>query len=122
MYVAYFVETPTEFAQTAERASHRARYAEYVANIPWWAIAVGIIAAIARFFGALSLLLRRTWAIPLYEISAAFFLLALYRAFVLAKVGNIMSGGHVSIEVVFLFLSGFAIWYSFRQKSKGVLR
>ena len=44
IYVAYFLETPEEFALTAENAANRQAYANYVANIPSWAIAVGIIA------------------------------------------------------------------------------
>ncbi len=78
IYVAYFIETPAEFALTAETAPNREAYAAYVANIPFWAIAVGIIAAVARLLGAIGLLLRRAWTLPLYIISVFFFLLALF--------------------------------------------
>ncbi len=122
IYVAYFVESPQQFSMTAEDAEHREAYAEYIANIPAWAIAVGIIAAAARLLGAIGLLLRRAWAVPLYVISAIFFLAALYRAFVLAGVAKVMSAPHIAVEVVFLFLSLFAIWFSLRSKAKGVLR
>ncbi len=44
IYIAYFVETPEEFAQAAETVANRQAYADYVAIIPFWAIAVGIIA------------------------------------------------------------------------------
>lgn len=121
IYVAYFLETPTEFAQTAETAENRAAYAEYVSNIPFWAIAVGIIAAATRLLGAIALLLRRAWAQPLYVVSLAFFLVALFRAFVLADVASVMSAGHIATEVVFVALTLFAIWFSARQKAVGVL-
>ena len=122
IYVAYFIETPEEFARTAETAGHREAYAEYVANIPFWAIAVGIVAALTRLFGAIALLLRRAWALPLYVVSLVFFLLALFRAFVLADVASVMSAGHIAIEVVFVALSVFAIWFARTNKSKRVLR
>jgi hypothetical protein len=88
IYIAYFIETPEEFAQTAETAVNRQAYAEYIAAIPFWAIAVGIIAAVTRLLGAIGLLLRRAWALAFYVISVVFFLVALFRAFVLANVSS----------------------------------
>ena len=122
IYVAYFVETPQEFARTAETSVNREAYADYVASIPAWAIAVGIIAAAARLIGAIGLLLRRAWALPSYVISLLFFLAALYRAFVLADVASVMSGSHIAIEMVFVGLSVFAIWFAHRNRSRGILR
>jgi hypothetical protein len=122
IYIAYFLETPDEFAATAETAANRDAYANYVADIPFWAIAVGIIAAVARLLGAIALLLRRAWALPLYVISLVFFLAALYRAFFLAHVASVMSGGHIATEVVFLALSVFAVWFARGGKSRGWLK
>src|SRR5262249_49624722 len=92
IYIAYFIERPEEFAETAEIAAKRQAYANYIASIPLWAIAVGIIAAVTRLLGAIGLLWRRAWALPLYIISLVFFLVALYRAFILANVASVMSG------------------------------
>ena len=122
IYIAYFLETPQEFALTAETAANRDAYAEYIANIPLWAITVGIIAAVTRLLGAIALLLRSAWATPLYLVSLLFFLVALYRAFVLADVANVMSMGHIATEVVFVTLSVFAIWFSYRFKANGTLK
>ena len=122
IYVAYFIETPTEFALAAETAPNKEAYAAYVANIPIWAIAVGIVAAVARLLGAIALLLRNAWALPLYIISLGFFFAALFRAFVLANVADVMSGGHIAIEVIFLALSAFGIWFAHKFKAIGVLK
>ena len=122
IYIAYFIETPEEFAQAAETAANRQAYADYVANIPYWAIAVGMLAAVTRLLGAIGLLLRRDWALPLYIISVVFFLGALYRGFVLANVSNVMSGLHITVELVFLALSIFAVWFARENKSKGILK
>ena len=122
IYIAYFIETPGEFAQAAETAENRQAYADYIAAIPLWAIAVGIIAAVTRLLGAIGLLLRRAWALSLYIISVVFFLVALFRAFVLANVSSVMSGPHISVELVFLALSIFAIWFARENKSKGILK
>ncbi len=122
IYIALLFETPEEFAASAEDAAHAEIYADYVANIPAWAIGAGIAAAAARLFGAIGLLTRRAWALPLYVISLAFFLAALYRAFVLSNAATAMSLPHIGIQVVFTLLTIFAIWFSFTMKSKGVLR
>ena len=121
IYVAYVLETPEEFAATAEAPENREAYAQYVANIPAWAIGVGIVAAAARLFAAFCLLLRRAWALPLYIASLVFFLVALYRAFVIANVASVMSGAHIGTELVFLALNVFAIWFAAEKKSKGIL-
>jgi len=122
IYVAYFMETPEEFAATAEAAANREAYANYIANIPFWAIAVGMIAAVTRLLGAIGLLLRRAWALPLYVIALVFFLVALYRAFFLAHVARVMSGPHIATELVFVALSIFAVWFAQQNKSKGILK
>jgi hypothetical protein len=122
IYVAYFVETPEEFARTAEIEANWEAYAEYVANIPFWAIAAGIAAAVTRLLGAIGLLLRRAWVLPLCIASTVCLLVALFRAFVLADVANVMSGGHVVTEVVFVALSVFAVWFASRNKARGILR
>ncbi len=122
IYVAYFFETPEEFAQSAETAANRQAYADYVANIPYWAIAIGIIAAATRLLGAIGLLLRRAWALPLYIVSVIFFLGALFRGFVLANVSSVMSGPHIAAEIVFLALSIFGVWFARQNKLTGILK
>lgn len=122
IYVAYFIETPSEFARTAETAENREAYAEYIANIPTWAIAVAIAAALTRLLGAVCLLLRRAWALPLYLISLVLFLATLYRAFVLARVSSVMSGPHIATEIVFVALGIVAVWFARRSKSTGILK
>jgi hypothetical protein len=121
IYVAYFLETPEEFARSAENPENQEAYAQYVSHIPAWAIGIGIVAATARLLAAFCLLLRRAWALPLYIVSLIFFLISLYRAFVIANVATVMSGAHIGVEIVFLALSVFAIWFARQEKSKGVL-
>jgi hypothetical protein len=51
-----------------------------------------------------------------------FFVVALFRAFVLANVASVMSGGHIATEAVFLALSIFAVWFSHGYKQSGLLK
>ena len=116
------METPDQFASTAETAANREAYANYIEEIPAWAIGAGIIAALTRLLGAVSLLLRRAWALPLYIVSAICFSVALYRAFVLADVADVMNPAHIAVEGAFVALSLFAIWFAYANRANGVLR
>ena len=49
-------------------------------------------------------------------------MVALYRAFILANVAKVMSGPHIAVELVFIALSIFAVWFTHENKSKGVLK
>lgn len=122
IYVAYFIETPEQFAQTAEDAAHREAYAEYISNIPVLALVLGIGAAVTRFAGAGALLLRSRWALPLYVLSALMFSVLLYRAFVTGKASEVMSAPHIAIEFIFLALHAYAIWFAYQNQRTGVLK
>lgn len=60
--------------------------------------------------------------LPLYIISMVFFLLALYRAFVLANAATVMSGPHIAVELVFIALSIFGVWFAHEKKQKAILK
>jgi hypothetical protein len=122
MYTAYFVETPEAFAQGAENAEHRSAYADYVASLPVWAVAVGVGAALARLLGAIGLLLRRAWALPLFIAALILFLVASFRAFILADVASVMSGAHIAVEILFFALSAFAVGFARHGKAIRHLR
>lgn len=122
IYIGYFIETPEEFAAGIETAENAQAYADYIANAPTWAIAIAVIAAFTRLLGAIGLLARRAWAAPLYVISLVLFLATMYRGFVLANAASVMSGSHIAIELVFLALTIFAIWFARSSKSNGILK
>ena len=122
VYIALFLKTPEEYARMAEIEANWEGYADYVANIPSWAIAAGVVAAVTRLSGAIGLLLRRAWVLPLYIVSTVCLLVALFRAFVLANVADVISGAHVATEVAFIALSLFAVWFASRNKARGILR
>jgi hypothetical protein len=122
IYVNLFLKTPEEFAAAAETFENQEAYAQYVADIPTWALVLAIGAAVTRLFGALCLLLRRTWAVPFYLSSLILFLATLFRAFVLANAAEVMSGPHITTQVVFIALSVLALWFARWSASRGILR
>ena len=121
IYAALAFEGAARFARTAETAENAEAYAAYVSAIPPWALGLAIAAAGARFAGAVALLLRRAWALPLFAISALLFIATLVRGFVFSNAASVMNAAHIAVEGVFLALSLFAIWFSADAKARGIL-
>ena len=122
IYIFYYIETPQGFAAMAETPDNAIGYANYVDNIPDWAIATGVFAAIARIFGALSLLIRRSCALAFYIFSLTAFTITMFRAFILADVVSVMNGAHVAIEIAFFTIGLFAVWFAHEMISKRILK
>lgn len=122
IYVALFIEGTQQFAGSAEDAAYARAYQDYIERIPAWSLAAAVVAALTRFIGALGLLARRAWAQPFFLISLLLFLATLFRAFVLDTAASAMSPRHIGIEIVFVALGVFAIWFAARMRSKGILR
>ncbi len=121
IYVGYFVEGAEDFANSAESVENAQAYADYITNIPLWALGAGMMAAVTRLFGAFGLLARQAWALSLYVFSTVLFLVALYRAFVLANAASVLNGWHIGIEIAFIALSIFAVCFAAKNRSKGIL-
>jgi hypothetical protein len=45
----------------------------------------------------------------------------MFRGFVLADVASVIRGSQVALEIVFLALSGFAVWYAYVNNNNGTL-
>jgi hypothetical protein len=122
IYINLFVKTPEEFAADAETPEKQAAYAQYIADMPAWALVLGIGAALTRVLGGLCLLLRRKWASTLYLLSLVLFVASLFRAFVLANAAEAMSGPHIATQGVFVALNVLALWFVRWSDSRGILR
>ena len=116
------ISTPNHWAALVSEGRITAAYAEYIAQIPGWVVVITVIAAVTRLFGAIFLLLRLHWAFLLYAVSLGFVTVIMFRGFVLADVASVIRGSQVVLEVVFLSISVFAVWYAHVQSQNGVLK
>ncbi len=119
---SFGLATPEHWQDLVAEGRITADYAAYIARIPGWVVAITIAAAATRFLGGLSLLFNRAWALPLYAVSLALVVVIMFRGFVLADVASVIRRSQVVLEIVFLLLSVFAVWYAWRQVLSGVLR
>ena len=71
--------------------------------------------------GAILLLLRKAWAVPLFVLSLIGALLQDLDAYVLRSALDYFDAVWLTIPIVVLVICVFEIWYSNRAKTKGWL-
>lgn len=112
---------PEHWQSLVEQGRIKAEYAEYIAQIPAWAVALTYLCAASRFVGGLGLVLRRAWALPAYSLSLLAVATLMFRGFVLADVGSVIRTSQIWLEVGFLLLSVFAVWWTAHHRRTGKL-
>lgn len=85
------------------------------------AIGITVVAALTRFFGALALLMHKSLALPLYGISLFLVAVIMFRGFFLADVASVIRGSQVALEIGFLMISIFAVWFAYANTNNGNL-
>lgn len=121
VFFSFFFSTPEDTAALVANGTIKQEYADYIARIPTWVVGTSVLAAITRLFAAVGLLLRRSWSVVLYGISLLCVTIIMFRAFVLADVARVIRPSQVGVEIVFMALSIFAVWYSATQHSNKML-
>lgn len=120
--VTFFFSTPQDTAALVADGIIKQEYADYIAKIPTWVIGISVLAAITRLFGAIGLLLRRSWTAVLYSVSLACVAIIMFRGFVLEDVASVIRNSQIGVEMLFMALSIFAVWFAITSNSKGLLR
>lgn len=98
----------------------------HITNTPAWGHAGYAFAVNAGVLGALLLLLRKAWAIPLFYISLAGALVQDLDAFVLRDAMEVWATPDAmfppyTLPLIVLVICGFEIWYARSAKAKGWL-
>ncbi len=124
MYVYYdFVtSSPESMAKYVTAGTYSQAYADYLLAEPTWSAAVFALAVSTGILGALCMVLRRAWAVPLYMLSLLFIIISLSKMFILDKAHNLMSGGQIGMEGVVFSLGVLAVWVSRKAKNENWLR
>lgn len=120
-YLGYVKMTPEALAEMVAKGDVTQGYADMVTATPAWATAVFALAVFLGVFGAIGLLLRKAWAVPLYIASLVFILISMFKGFVLDGAAKHMSGAQIGMEVVVILLGIFAVWFARKKKAKGIL-
>ena len=93
----------------------------HITNTPAWGHAGYAFAVNAGVLGAILLLLRKTWAIPLFYISLAGALVQDLDAFVMRDAIEAWGTSAVALPLIVILICVFEIRYSRNAKAKGWL-
>ncbi len=120
---SFISATPESMAKPVADGKYSQAYADYYLNgSKAWQTAVFAIAVISGALGALCLVLRRAWALPLYALSLLMVIASLFGMFVIDKVHTMMSGDQIAIEGLVLLLGLLGMWFARTSKAKSWLK
>ena len=115
-YVAQVTMSPEALAELPE--AQRA----ILEATPAWATSAFAIATTTGVLGCVLLIIRNSWAVPMFLVSLSAVLVQMYHAFVIADAIQIM-GPTVAIQpALVIAISSGLIWYSRHAKEKGWFR
>jgi len=121
VYYDFVTSTPESMTKYVTAGTYSQAYADYLLAQPAWATSIFALAVTSGILGAVSLVLRRTWAVPLYMLSLLCIIFSLGKTFLLDKAHNLMSGGQIGMEGVVLSLGILSVWIALKAKNNGWL-
>jgi hypothetical protein len=119
LYMYYGQSVAT--AETYADAKYSVEQIAFVMAEPVWAHAAYAIAVNAGVLGAILLLLRKAWAVPLFVLSLIGALVQDLDAYVLRGALDHFDIVWLAIPIAVLVICVFEIWYSNQAKAKGWL-
>ena len=114
---ALFIMRPEDYGRLVN-----AGYGDYVQHLPGWIVGLTVFKAGARVTGALGLLLRRQWAVPMYGFSLAAGCIIFSRGFLLDDRAAVELPAQIGLDVLFFLLAIYAVYFSIAARLRGVLR
>jgi len=114
-YVGQMTMTPEALAQMTEQVQ------EFFLATPTWSNAAYAIAVNAGVLGSLFLLLRKSWATPMYILSMVGIIVQDIDAFVLRDAFSVVGLGSLLIPSMVLVIGTALILYSRAAKERGWL-
>jgi hypothetical protein len=93
----------------------------HITNTPAWGHSGYAIAVNAGVLGAIFLLLRKAWAVPMFILSLVGALVQDLDAFILRDAMDAWGSGAPVLPLIVIVICVFEIWYSRSAKQKGLL-
>ncbi len=119
LYQYYLMSIIT--ADQLEDAGYNLEQVAHVINTPAWAHAGYAFAVNAGVLGVILLLLRKSWAIPMFVISLIGALVQDVDAYVLRGALEHFDAIWLFLPITVIVICVFEIWYSRRAKARGWL-
>jgi hypothetical protein len=95
---------------------------ELYTNVPLWAnIAFGV-AVFGSELGCILMLMRRSLAVPVFNIAFAAILVQMVHSLAISKSIEVYGPGGLVMPVLIILIGAFLIWYSRKARAMGWLR
>lgn len=115
-YVTQVSMTPEQMAALPEGQR------QMFETMPGWVTAVYAIAVWTNLVGAVALLMRRSWARPLFIASLIAVLIQFGWSFLVAKVAEVVGPSAYPLPVTIIVLGIVLVWFSGLAMKRGLLR
>lgn len=91
-------------------------------NVPAWATAAFAIAVWGSTLGSILLLIRKSWATPVFVIAFAGIIVQMIHQLFISKSIEVYGPGGAVMPVMIILIGAFLIWYSRNATEKGWLK
>lgn len=115
----FYYQQSTLTPELMADAGLTAQQIAHITNTPAWGHSGYAIAVNAGVLGAILLLLRKAWAMPLFVLSLVGALVQDLDAFVMRDALESWGSGAVTLPLIVIAICAFEIWYSRTAKEKG---
>jgi hypothetical protein len=88
-------------------------------NMPAWADGAFAVAVFGGVLGSVLLLLRKSWAVPVFVVSLVGILVQQYQAFIMAGGTEIFEPSELILPAMTLIIGVLLVWYSRGASAKG---
>ena len=116
MFLMQMQVTPEQIAAMPE-----AQRVVYEAMPSWLAIFYGL-GVFGGAFGALGLLLRRRWAMPLFAISLAAVIVQMAAIYAVTPAWEVSGASSLPMTLLIVGIAAFLLWYARHASRRGWLR
>ena len=117
LYLMQVTATPEALA-----AAYSPAEVELLQSVPAWATSMTAIATTAGVLGCILLLLRRSFAVPVFGVSLFALLVQNVYTFGMAPTLEVFGPVPAYIQTVVFLVGMLLIWYAARSKARGILR
>jgi hypothetical protein len=87
-------------------------------NVPVWATSAFAVAVFGGVLGSLLLLLRKSWAVPVFIASLVGILVQSYHSFFVARSIDVYGPGGLILPAMVLIIAVLLVWYSRSASAK----
>ncbi|MGI9408073.1 MAG: hypothetical protein ACR2O4_16980 [Hyphomicrobiaceae bacterium] len=114
----------TQTRNAAYLSEFTAEQLAYFYSFPSWVVAVWATAVWTGVLGALFLLMRRRWAVPVLWLSFACTIVTAVYMYLVAEtsIADVIGPSVFYFSMLIIAFAGLLVWYAQRMQARGVLR